>query len=126
MYNSPSNNLRRNEWKNLLNFAENFENNLIICGDFNAHAPDWGSELGGCEGKWLKESMEENDLSILNNGKATKIYNGNKTSCPDITLVSPNIKLIGTWDTLDDTHDSDHFPIEISLNLETLTKKLIN
>lgn len=76
IYNSPSNKFRKVQWQGFLDFAQNFQKNLIICGDFNVHSIAWGSELGGQEGDWFLKSIEENELCILNNGKPTKIHNG--------------------------------------------------
>ena len=46
----------------------------IICGDFNAHNPIWGSKLLNKRGEVLEELFLQSECVIINNGQGTHIY----------------------------------------------------
>lgn len=88
----------------------------IIGGDFNAKNTTWGYAATDVRGKLLEETMEMNNLMLLNDPfEATRIglHASQKDTSPDLTFASPG--LVTTWKTFDTTWGSDHFPISISL-----------
>lgn len=78
VYRSPSARINSQNWRKSLDFAEARQNNTLVCGDFNAHNLEWGSELKNDEGDWLLEAIINNNLEILNSGEATRINNRSK------------------------------------------------
>ena len=86
----------------------------ILLGDFNSHNHIWGSEKTDSRGKEIEKVLNENDVSLLNIGTAThfNIARG-KLSCIDLTICSTNITDSLEWKVLENTYDSDHFPILI-------------
>lgn len=94
--------------------------NLIWCGDFNAHNSLWGSTCTDNNGCVVEEFMEEYALVCLNNGKGTRFnIRDSSMSCIDLTIVSGTIALECKWEVLEQsTLGSDHFPILCNVGLE--------
>lgn len=99
-------------------------NQMVWCGDFNAHSTLWGSTLTDYNGCVVEEFLEEMDLVCLNDGRGTRIDVGRGVeSSIDLTLVSEKIAGVTTWEVLDNTTiGSDHYPIccEIGVGLVQL------
>ncbi|MEE9605315.1 MAG: reverse transcriptase domain-containing protein [Candidatus Scalindua sp.] len=93
-----------------------FIKNSIVCGDFNAYNPLWGSDRTDTRGKILEGIITESNHVILNNGQGTHIVNVNKVTPLDLTSVCSNLAINANWEVLDDELGSDHFPISISIN----------
>lgn len=94
--------------------------NLIWCGDFNAHNSLWGSTCTDNNGRVVEEFMEEYALVCLNNGKGTRFnIRDSSMSCIDLTIVSGTIALECKWEVLEQsTLGSDDFPILCNVGLE--------
>ena len=92
--------------------------NDIIAGDFNGHSPLWDSiQPSDARGQSVEDFMIEENLSVLNDGCATRINPGTGNgSTPDVTLVGKNWSGKTTWDLDEDLGGSDHLPIIISIN----------
>lgn len=85
----------------------------IICGDFNAHHPDWGSRYKTRRGEELAELIADTGLHLLNTGESTYIRRGTSiNTATDLTLTS--FESHYTWTKSPDTWGSDHFPIVAS------------
>ncbi|VDI00719.1 Hypothetical predicted protein [Mytilus galloprovincialis] len=100
------------------NIFKQVKNDIIMCGDFNAHHTLWGSNSIQTKGRELYNFIVNNNIVILNDGSGTRLNPINlETSCIDISLVSPNISHKATW-AVDhsSTHGSDHFVVSITLN----------
>jgi exonuclease III/ribonuclease HI len=95
---------------------EQLEEPFLLLGDFNAHHLAWGSQTCNALGRHIADTTLDNQCVILNNGSSTRIdpATGN-TSAIDVTICSESIASRFTWRTLSDTHNSDHFPITVSL-----------
>lgn len=101
----------------LQNLIDQLPKPFLLMGDFNAHRTEWGSFKDDRWGKITLELIQENNLTILNNGKSTKISkNHTCMSAVDITLASSDYKNDLTWETDIDTRGSDHFPILLKSN----------
>lgn len=87
----------------------------IIVGDFNSHNRIWGSDHSNNRGKVMEDILANEDVSLLNTGAATHFcsFTG-KFSHIDLSLCDPRSFPSLSWQTLDDLHDSDHFPVKIS------------
>ncbi|XP_032458024.1 uncharacterized protein LOC107981174 [Nasonia vitripennis] len=83
---------------------------LLISGDFNAQHNMWGSEIENGLGRTLRSALESSPhFYILNDKLATRIHS--KTSCPDISLTSPDLYTCINLKMGEDSMGSDHFPI---------------
>jgi ribonuclease HI len=112
----------------LIQFDENYWNavisayssNIIVLGDFNAHSPIWGSPGYNRSGYSIMSFADYNNLCILNDGSPTRLTAPNRNiSAVDISLSSSNIASISTWSILKDPYSSDHFPIILSVGIDT-------
>lgn len=90
----------------------------IIGGDFNAHSPFWEKDCTHVTSNRLVENIVDSQLCLLNNGSYTRIpdISTHKPTAIDLTLVSPKMALLCTWETYCETLGSDHIPIIITVN----------
>ncbi|XP_029053726.2 uncharacterized protein LOC114881189 [Osmia bicornis bicornis] len=90
---------------------------LVVAGDFNARAIEWGMPQPNTRGKLVLEMAARLGLVVLNVG-TTPTYRrpGFGYSIPDITLVSEDLvrKAVG-WRVMDDFTGSDHQYITFQL-----------
>jgi hypothetical protein len=90
------------------------DDNVLVCGDFNAHHEGWHSSLADSRGELIADQIEDSPLIALNLDAPTRLPSSGSPMSPDITLASAHIALAATWST----HvrlNSDHLPITISL-----------
>lgn len=77
----------------------------------------WGSTLTNNNGLTIINSLEDLNLSILNDGTPTRFTPPNQNrSAVDLTLVTSNIATYFSWEVINDCGNSDHFPIICSSN----------
>ena len=121
VYNKPSNNLSNS----LLTLPRAFDN-VVICGDFNAHHPTWGSSLANTSGKNLISFLDNCDHVLLNLSVPTHFI-----ACDllqwyllDLTIVSSDIACNCTSNFTHDFLGSDHSVILSSINNFTTPTKL--
>ena len=89
-------------------------------GDFNAHNPIWGSEKTDANGKVIERALEKNNSVIINDGSGTRIdTHTGKISHLDLAITSPSLACKCAWNTEKNNLGSDHFFIDIKINLET-------
>lgn len=71
--------------------------NVIICGDFNAHAILWGSKFASNKGRKLKEWMEGMEMVLMNEGNIPTCVRPQGESIVDLTwstsLIANRIKV---------------------------------
>ncbi|XP_071579734.1 uncharacterized protein [Temnothorax nylanderi] len=60
-------------------------NNLIVCGDFNAHAHLWGSNLSDFKGDLLENWAAQTDLRLVNVGHKPTFVSHQGSSVIDLT-----------------------------------------
>ena len=85
---------------------------VMILGDFLSHNPLWGSDHLSPKGRIIESFISQNDLCLYNNGSSTFIHSGNGTySAIDLSIASPTLFDLFSWDVHDDCSGSDHFPI---------------
>ena len=97
---------------------------IFIGGDFNSHHALWGSTRNdGRRAEALLEFIDQHGLIVLNTGEATRITRpGQRKSCIDLMIASPELALIADWRVLSDTYGSDHYPI-VSTQLSLPSRK---
>ncbi|XP_046143148.1 uncharacterized protein LOC123988153 [Osmia bicornis bicornis] len=90
---------------------------LVVAGDFNARAIEWGMPQPNTRGKLVLEMVARLGLAVLNVG-TTSTYRrpGFGYSIPDITLVSEDrVRNAVGWKVMDDFTGSDHQYITFQL-----------
>uniref|UniRef100_W8ADE4 Putative 115 kDa protein in type-1 retrotransposable element R1DM n=1 Tax=Ceratitis capitata TaxID=7213 RepID=W8ADE4_CERCA len=84
---------------------------VIIAGDFNAWAVEWGSSKTTARGQALLEAFINLDIVVLNQGRKNTYQKGNAGSIIDLTFCSAALLDLIKWEILDDFTYSDHFAI---------------
>lgn len=88
----------------------NITGGVIVCGDFNARAVEWGLPQTNTRGRYVLEMAARLGLHILNTGGVTTFRRpGYGESIPDISLASEGIAhRISEWHVSEDYSASDH------------------
>lgn len=104
------------DFLNLLEYSiRSASGEVIISGDFNAHAQVWGSSGTNRRGEALLEMAESLNLLVMNDGKTPTFPRGN--SFLDLTMATPGVsKKFGKWVVLEQETMSDHQYILFKLN----------
>lgn len=99
---------------------------LMICGDFNAHHPTFGSAKCNNAGNILIKVLDSLNFTFLNDGSPTRVSRpGESKSAVDLTICTPALANRAEWSVLEDAYTSDHFPILISMGYEGTNTNLI-
>lgn len=93
---------------------------LLIAGDFNAWATDWGSRETNERGKILLSAFISLDLVLLNVGETPTFCRGNASSIIDLTFVSESLVRGMSWKVSNEYTGSDHQAIYYEINKRTL------
>ena len=120
IYRSPNNLCKPKNWLDLLHSLRN-HSFAFIGGDFNLHHYAWGSDHASSQAERLLDIFE--DYTLLNNGSPTYLdRRTNKSSCIDLSFISPQLFPLTTWEVLDENLLSDHYliDIEIKITLDTI------
>lgn len=91
---------------------------IVIMGDFNAHHTIWGHHSSNLFGYSLLEVFDDLNLCLLNDGNPTRraYPTQNPKSAVDLSVCSPALSSLISWQILPLTYGSDHFPILISIS----------
>lgn len=83
---------------------------VVVAGDLNARAIEWGMTETNRRGRLLLEMAARTNLYIANTGRApTYIRPGVGSSIPDVTMISDGVlPLMRRWVVIDDYTASDH------------------
>ena len=103
----------KNKFKLLVN---SIPEPMIFAGDFNAHHTSWGCNSVNSRGRDILETIDEQNLVLLNNGAATTV--GSLTWRPnalDLSLVSSSLALSCDWSVHNDPLGSYHLPVIIKV-----------
>lgn len=91
--------------------------NLIVTGDFNAHARVWGSNENCHRGNLVLEFMGALNLITINDGVAPTWVRGQSQSFLDLTIVSTHmISRMNHWEVLEAETLSDHLYVHFTIN----------
>ena len=87
---------------------------FLVLGDFNAHNTRWGETFTDRKGRMIESLIDNNNLSLLNDGSHT-FYNvaHNNSSAIDLSLCTPDIFLDYFWSVNNNLYGSDHWPIHL-------------
>ena len=96
-------------------------NNLICCGDVNAHNRIWGAPQNDARGKKMEEIIVEYHVTVLNTGAGTRLNPDGHYTHPDVAMATGNIALKSEYEVLDDEWGSDHRPMKIIINEKPYT-----
>nr|CAI5847005.1 unnamed protein product [Callosobruchus analis] len=115
LYRPPQTRTTTRDWRNCFNLLEE---PYIIGGDVNGHNMSWGSPRTDGIGSQVMEAVEESNLVVLNTGEATRSSSPNEQkSVVDVTICSSVIAFGVTWEVVQDTLGSDHYPILLQMNV---------
>uniref|UniRef100_T1HW45 Endo/exonuclease/phosphatase domain-containing protein n=1 Tax=Rhodnius prolixus TaxID=13249 RepID=T1HW45_RHOPR len=91
---------------------------IVVAGDFNAKAPDWGMSTLDGRGRYISEMMARQNLIAANTGNTPTFRRaGQVGTIPDITLVSDTAAgQLKHWRVLEDYTGSDHQYIVFHFN----------
>ncbi|XP_073979889.1 uncharacterized protein [Rhodnius prolixus] len=83
---------------------------MVIAGDFNARATEWGMPTTDARGRYILEMAARLGLSVANSGNTPTFRRpGQLGTVPDITLVSDVLaQQVKNWRVLEDYTGSDH------------------
>lgn len=98
----------------LVNDAET-KTKVVIAGDFNAWALEWGSKRTDVRGHCLLDTFAPLQLNLLNDGKQNTFRKAGKGSIIDITFASPSISSVMKWGVSEEYTGSDHQAVILEL-----------
>ncbi|KAI5720449.1 hypothetical protein M8J77_006751 [Diaphorina citri] len=106
---------RRLQEDQLAHIVSQLPRPYLLCGDFNAHNPMWGSLRRDHNGKQVEKFLLGNDDTVLlNRNEVTHVnFSYGTLSCIDLTLCSQSIVSEIEWSVHNDLCFSDHYPILI-------------
>lgn len=107
------------EWMRIFSFDDQLNGKWLIGGDFNAHSPFWEKKCELCSNNRFVENIVDSNLILLNDGSITRIpdISKHRATAIDLTLTSPEIAPLCSWETYEDSLGSDHLPIQINISL---------
>ena len=96
---------------------------IIIGGDFNAWALEWGSRITNVRGRVLLEAFAELDVVLANVGSSYTFRGRGLGSIVDLTYVSATLASRIAWHVSEDYTHSDHQAICIEIKGGSSSKK---
>ena len=82
---------------------------LVIAGDFNAWATEWGSRVTNQRGEVLLDSFARADVCLCNTGNSPTFAKNGRKSIVDLTFVCESLaRRITSWEVSDCYTHSDH------------------
>lgn len=92
---------------------------LVIAGDFNAWATDWGSRQTNARGEILLDFATSLELVLINRGTSPTFIRNNTTSIVDVTFTSESLSpRVTSWHVSDHYTHSDHQAIIFEVAVE--------
>lgn len=86
-------------------------NPIIIGGDFNAWAVEWGSRRTNARGRCLMEALAKLDVRLANRGTTSTFRKNGRESIIDVTFCSPSLSEDMNWRVCEEYTHSDHLAI---------------
>lgn len=99
----------------LKSIIDNLQSPVVILGDFNGHHSSWGAPRDDSFGISVADLLDDLNLGVLNDGSPTRRpIPGQARSYVDLSISSPCLMSLITWNILNLTYGSDHYPIILS------------
>lgn len=95
---------------------------LVIAGDFNAWAVEWGSKESNSRGYCLLEEFSALDVTLMNDGKTLTYRKAGSGSIIDLTLMSCSLGRGVKWKVSEEFTFSDHQAIYYELHKSSAKK----
>ena len=93
--------------------------NSVICGDFNGHSELWDGKLKPDDrGDEIVDWAIANDLTVLNDGTATRVGSSGNESTPDVTFCGKELSAKCEWSIAAAIGNSDHLPILTTIQIK--------
>lgn len=92
---------------------------VIIAGDFNAWAVDWGSRVTNTRGLQLLEALAKLDVILANEGTSSTFRRDSRESIIDVTFCTPVLIEGMNWRVSEQYTHSDHQAIRFSIGQRT-------
>jgi hypothetical protein len=89
---------------------------IVIGGDFNAWAMEWGSRTTNQRGQSFLEAMARLDVCIANCGSMPTFQKNGGESIIDVTLLSPSLISKAEWKVTNEYTGSDHHMIRFKVD----------
>ncbi|WP_316206576.1 exonuclease/endonuclease/phosphatase family protein, partial [Escherichia coli] len=85
------------------------EGDVVVAGDFNAKALEWGMPLQDSRGGYIMEMADRLGLTVLNTGSTPTFRRGASGTIPDVSFASENLsRKVSDWKVLETYNGSDH------------------
>jgi hypothetical protein len=91
---------------------------VVIGGDFNAWAIEWGSRRTNARGCSLLEALAKLDVTLSNEGTVSTYRKDGRESIIDVTFCSPSLMRDMNWRVCEGYTHSDHQAIRFSIGQE--------
>lgn len=104
----------------LEDFIREIDGEVVVAGDFNAKAPEWGMDRYCTRGNTVVDMVSRLDLTVLNAGCVTTFRRpGYRGTIIDITLTSSGIAArTRDWTVMEGLTGSDHQYITFTIGME--------
>lgn len=99
---------------------------VLIAGDFNAWATEWGCPRTNERGRIIMESFATLDAVLLNSGNEQTFNRNGRGSIIDITFASPNISSRINWRVSDIYTQSDHCAVIMEITSHAMNPTIAN
>ncbi|KAM8702016.1 hypothetical protein ACLKA7_000217 [Drosophila subpalustris] len=96
---------------------------VIIAGDFNSWATEWGSRMTTPRGAILLDMFSTLNRCILNSGTKCTFSRAGREPIIDLTFASPELARISNWLVADLYTRSDHFAVLITIDTGEAAKQ---
>lgn len=96
---------------------------IVIAGDFNAWAREWGSKKTNRRGKSILESLAKLDVYIANTGTHNTYHGNGHESIIDITFCSQSIINNTNWRVTEEYTGSDHYTVRYKVRNAGIRKE---
>lgn len=94
---------------------------VVIAGDFNAWATEWGSRRTDLRGQSTLEALAHLDVLIANEGNESTYSRDGRESVIDVTFCSPSLMRGMNWRINQEDNGSDHKTIEYEIRKDLTT-----
>ena len=89
---------------------------IVIAGDFNAWAVEWGSRFTNPRGQNLLKALARLNVDLANVGTTSTYRRDNRESIIDITFCSPGLSANTNWRVHEGYTHSDHLMVRYCIN----------